>query len=272
MDARPVDNLYWLRVRLDELDEAMARSVAADTSTVLSNFVVVMSSWTSTRVIDVGSRSVTVDPAGADQLVSTSRLLERLNDDVPEIVRAPLCRDRQQWIGVTRPKGSDSEAGSHDAPKLTRELFRAPTGSGRLSHRQPYQVGLYTSTLTSMGQSTWRLFLELGSEASLHPRPWSVWRVLPAADSRIAEVNSAEAWLGFLNENGSIVGETVYPDWVSAACKYEGVHFTLSAIVAIQGFTFRLGEWLAAPVYWDVETTLWLNWTFDSATLEAIVD
>jgi hypothetical protein len=37
---------------------------------------------------------------------------------------------------------------------------------------------------------------------------------------------------------------------------------SMRAIVSSQGFSFRVAHGLTAAGYWDVESTLWLNWCF----------
>jgi hypothetical protein len=66
---------------------------------------------------------------------------------------------------------------------------------------------------------------------------------------------------------GRVINGFVYPDWSRASARFAGLHFTIGAIAAAQGFSFdtRLGP--TAPGFWDVEQTIWLRWAFASAQL-----
>jgi hypothetical protein len=46
---------------------------------------------------------------------------------------------------------------------------------------------------------------------------------------------------------------------------------TLAAIVATQGFTFASPAGPIAAAYWDLETTLWLRWRFETVTLREVL-
>jgi hypothetical protein len=43
------------------------------------------------------------------------------------------------------------------------------------------------------------------------------------------------------------------------------VHLSAGAIAAAQGFCFRLEGGVTVPLYWDVESTVWLRWVFDNS-------
>jgi hypothetical protein len=38
------------------------------------------------------------------------------------------------------------------------------------------------------------------------------------------------------------------------------VHLSAGAIAAAQGFCFRFEGGVTAPLYWDVESTVWFRW------------
>ncbi|MCL4544825.1 MAG: hypothetical protein M1118_09575 [Chloroflexi bacterium] len=118
----------------------------------------------------------------------------------------------------------------------------------------------------------WRVFLEFGTEASLHSRPWSVWELQPEPPgAKVLEINSARAWCDFVQRYARVAGELVYPDWPGVACDFDAVHMSLAAIVATQGFNFPASPYVTAAAYWDVETTLWLRWRFTSVRLLEII-
>ncbi|MEW2578553.1 hypothetical protein [Streptomyces syringium] len=63
---------------------------------------------------------------------------------------------------------------------------------------------------------------------------------------------------------------SVFSDWRRVAQDYAGVHMTLRAIVATQGFRFPVEGGLAAAPYWDLESVLWLRWCFSGLRLVEI--
>jgi hypothetical protein len=62
----------------------------------------------------------------------------------------------------------------------------------------------------------------------------------------------------------------LYPDWYQIAKDFDGVHLTMRAILAIQGFAFDTSHGMIAPSYWGVESVLWLRWCFTSIELREI--
>ncbi|MEX2981194.1 hypothetical protein [Streptomyces sp. C36] len=110
------------------------------------------------------------------------------------------------------------------------------------------------------------MYLDLGS--SLHPRPWQTWQLPvtdPAAD--VLEIGGAGDWAAFVGRYPLVRGNDVYPDWAKVARDFPGVHMTLRAIVAAQGFRILVADGLAAAPFWDIESVLWLRWCFDPPRL-----
>jgi hypothetical protein len=83
-------------------------------------------------------------------------------------------------------------------------------------------------------------------------------------DVKVAEIASARSWLEFVCAHPYVCGDQVVVDWSEASQKFDGVHITLAAIVAAQGFSFVTDYGVIPPAFWDVESTLWLKWAFPS--------
>jgi hypothetical protein len=98
-----------------------------------------------------------------------------------------------------------------------------------------------------------------------------VWDLEAHADASVLEITSARAWVAFVETFATVDARLVYPDWRSAATRFDGVHLTLAAIAAAQGFSFPTSVGLTAPTYWDVESTLWLRWAFGRTRLSQVV-
>lgn len=261
----PSSGIEWLQERVSELDSAEIAPGLGDDPIV--RFVWLMAAWTDTRMTFDSERPVVLERTAADEITAECRLLKEIARTDPDLVQGPLAPRRQQWIGTA--KRSDSAA----VPELTRQSFvsaDAP-GSGRPSTK-PAGLGIYSSTATNDGRSMWRVFLEIGREASLHRRPWAVWDVRLYGDrAKVYEIDSAETWCDLVQAYPIRADDRLYPDWRAIATDFDGVHMTLAAIVATQGFTFLTSAGPIAAAYWDLETTLWLRWRFKSVTLREVV-
>lgn len=200
-----------------------------------------------------------LDPVEADSLVGGSEfmsLLRRYADLLD--LSSGTERARQRWTKTGRPPWL-----SRAPVNLNRDGFEAISGvsPGGMAGRG----GLYTSTATSEFPGMWRLFLELNAHRALWPRPWSTWTVVPQHDARIRHISRAVDWCDLLEEHHQVQEDGYLgPDWQAVARRHDAVHFTPDAICAVEGYRLTCPSGLSAPVYWDVECTLWLRWVFDS--------
>jgi hypothetical protein len=174
-----------------------------------------------------------LERATADEITAGCRLLREIARTDADLVGGPLDQRRQEWIAAAKRSGSAA------APELTRQSFISAGAPGHLKpSTKPAGVGIYSSTVTSDGRSMWRVFLEIGSEASLHPRPWAVWDIRLCGDrANVYEIDS-ETWCDLVRAYPTRADGLLYPDWRAIAADFDGVHMTLAAIVATQGFTF----------------------------------
>ncbi|MEU7134878.1 hypothetical protein [Streptomyces sp. NPDC046261] len=251
-----------LRRRIEQLDAAA--DLTADTDAGLRHFTSVMTGWTEPEVTALAGGTAVLTPSEAeeaDEMADSCRLLGRLAQDEETLVRGPLDRTHQHWIGT-----SPHELVPHRRPTLTRQRFTAPAADPGPPSAKPFHLGLYTSTARRDGPGMWRIYLDLGS--SLHPQPWQTWQLPvtdPAAD--VLEIDGAAGWTAFVGRYPLARGNDIYPDWTKAARDFAGVHMTLRAIVAAQGFRIPVADGLAAAPFWDIESTLWLRWCFSPPRL-----
>jgi hypothetical protein len=106
----------------------------------------------------------------------------------------------------------------------------------------------------------WWCYLRVHEGSTLFPRPWRAWSFTVEAEARIAELRTARDWVALIESAPREWSGAIYPDWAALARRWDGVHVTAPAVVAIQGATFELDGGVTAPAYWDVESTLWLRW------------
>ncbi|WP_035791898.1 hypothetical protein [Kitasatospora mediocidica] len=241
-----------LRRRVEALDAGPASDDSPTADPRLAHFVSVLSSCTNTQMAEEFAESggpALLRPAEADEATRRCRLLTAVAREEEGLVAGPLRRSEQCWIA------------SGPAPAASR-LLDADRGGPHPPSTKPFGLGLFTSTRTRRGDSMWQMYLDPYRGSDLFPLPWYSWRLTAAEDSRIRELASAADWVGFVEEYARPGDGLLHPDWARVAADHDGVHMTLAAIVATQGFRFQAAGGVTAAPYWDVESTLWLRWVF----------
>jgi len=193
--------------------------------------------------------SAALDPADADDIVQHSAVLAEIGRQYPELAGGPLRRDAQQWIGT----------GRHTPPDPANFL---PGTTMTPPSPKPLTVGLYTSTAGPDGRSMWRTYLDLYRGSDLYPLPWNAWDLHAHAQARVREVVTAQDWARLVEDYPLTHAGQAYPDWKAVTADHDAVHLTLTAVVAIQGLPMRTAAGPTAPAFWDIESTLWLRWSF----------
>ena len=221
------------------------------------------------EVTSAGDHSGTgiVSAADADAIVARSALIRRLGSAEPALVTGGIDRRRQFWISAGKPPWVPAPD-----PVLSAQRFVAAAHLGPSRHVNPFGAGLYTSSGFAGTQGMWRLYLDLGDYSANCPPPWHVWRAEVSPAARVRDVTTAAEWEELILRYPAVRGGLIYPDWRALAEDTDGVHLTIRAIAALQGLRIRTPRGLAAPGYWDVETTFWLNWAVAEAELAEVAD
>jgi hypothetical protein len=256
-----------LRQRVRELDEAPAfqsleipearseREIEMDQ--LLARFINVMVWWDIDRMRGQGlTAGDALTAERADDIVCRCSLIARVGRFAPDLVSGPVDLRRQQWIKIA--------AEYRDAPDERQFTFPDPS---RVPVVQPVGFGLWTSTANVGKTSMWRAYLEPSRHMGGYPDPWHTWQLVVQKSARVAEITSAMRWVELVSTHSRSAGEYIFPDWVKIAEKWDGVHVTLAAIVAMQGFSFETEAGLIPPAFFDVESTVWLKWRFAGARL-----
>jgi hypothetical protein len=261
---------------LDAFGNPEAKAGFEVVCSLLTHFVHVLEGYTDTFMDYECRDDAIIDPELADMMVGECRLLRAIEVHEPSLVRGPLLRHRQDWTCMGGGCWPSTGKGRLDRPSETQ--FVAPsTARASSAVTKLTGSGLYTSTGTAAGSSTWRKLLSgyLASAVAgsqLFPLPWVTWRLEPNAGViNVAEIVSATAWVRFVESYPNAANGGVWPDWTQAAKDFDAIHITLPAIVAAQGFRFRVGPTILEPAFWDVEQTLWLAWRFSGAQLLEVV-
>jgi len=253
-----------LRQRVDNLDQGQMPVVSFEADPRLLHFIVVIGAQTNTMMTDERVQPPILTADDADAIAANCRLLDSIGRDQPGVVLGPLNRRRQHWISTGRHLTS-----SNEFPSLARSRFQL-ADNDIVPSTKPFGLGLYTSTPGLHGRGMWRTYLDVARGSSLHPLPWATWELQAGEDASVVEITSARDWVDFVTAYARARAGTVYPDWRAVASEFDGVHVTMRAVLAIQGFSFTTAGGLTAPAYWDVESTLWLRWCFVSVNLKEV--
>ncbi|HWE89191.1 MAG TPA: hypothetical protein VG317_06985 [Pseudonocardiaceae bacterium] len=214
-------------------------------------------------IVDDSQPKPIIDPVAADRLVAGSQLLSRLDSDYSELTCGPVPLDRQLTVLTSPMAGRTGRGLTPDAAKFT----DLDSGTVIKAATKPFEVGFFTSTEYAPNHNMWRDYLDMYPRSTLHPRPWRTWRVSPMPDNDIAEVTRAQDWSDLVRAHPMPHDGLLFPDWNSIAEKYDAIHMTVRAIVAMQGLRLSTPDGVIAPTYWDVESTFWLHWRFTSTEL-----
>jgi hypothetical protein len=232
----------------------------------LHHFTAVLAQVTSTGPVSDPRLLPVVAPSEADAAIAASALVGRLLTSVEEIVAGPLRHERQYWIATRKPSHVPSPqrepAETHFRPALDGAVIPEST--------KPFFLGLFTSTGVLGGHGMWRTYLDVHEGSSLFPRPWHTWAMRPGPDVAVCEITSATEWADLVHAYPRLVGALTYPDWRSIARDYDAVHMTIRAIAATQGLYCQDRRGIVAAPFWDVESTLWLRWSFTGAELAEV--
>lgn len=253
------DGLSELEQRVEKLDVISDQRPCKGPNADLISFIEIME-----RITDPGiDQNVVSDIKAADAIQQNCRLLARLEEIVPEIVTGPIRLSSQFWIRTGKPANMPKSKIVLDQSDFV-DISEASATTMRKASTKPFWVGLFTSTSVLGNQGMWRQYLDLNRGATLYPLPWSVWAIEAVNSAQVFEISSAAEWVKLVLSYPRREKELLYPDWSSIARKYDAVHMTLRAITAIQGIFFQTHQGIMAPTYWDIESTFWLHWRFDS--------
>lgn len=255
------DGIRTLSERVEFIDRKSNYFTIANGCIVdILHFIAIIERITNSGSSNKGIQEITcLSPVDADTLLEGCRLIARLTESVPEIVVGPCQPHSQYWVGTGKPSQVMLAA------PILREADFIPVTSAVNFTTKPFPGGLFTSTGILNTHGMWRMYLDLKRGSTLHPLPWHVWSIDSYRNLTIHEITSASEWVDFVLCYPKRRDDLLYPDWRAASEKYDAVHMTLRAICATQGLYFLTTEGIVSAPYWDVETTLWLRWCFNSA-------
>lgn len=217
-------------------------------------------------------QSFQITPEVADAEVAHSHALTAIQARAPEIVTGPLRADSQCWISHGAHEGQPGPAVSAQRPQQKHFVPASLAAHDNVVGEKPLHVGLFTSTRVLGDFGMWWTYLHHGVDGGLFARPWAAWSLLPTPDVRILEVTSAAEWAALVCEYGVERDGLLCPNWRSVAAGHDAVHMTVRAVLATQGLNLVTSHGPLVAPYWDVESTLWLNWRFLPHELVRLVE
>ena len=248
---------HELMERIARLDSATLRPVSVE---ALGRIFVETMSEVSFRGTPVDSVDI-VDPDWADVVVAGSHVISQLFELAAWLWAAPMADAcEQRWIATGNPPWAEQAS----TVPSRENLLTADSIVDLQTAVAARQVGLYTSSATEAYTGMWSQFIELNSTDVLWTRPWTTWRLEPSPEARILQVSTAKDWAALVQRHHIRRKGHLYADWRAVAETHDALHFSPSAVCAVEGFAVECDAGLIAPTYWDVEFTLWLRWCFIS--------
>jgi hypothetical protein len=120
---------------------------------------------------------------------------------------------------------------------------------------------IWTSSALDDGTSAWWPLLRAGPDSPPPEQTQSRWRLTPRAGVRVCEITSAPDWARLCETFPAPDGA---PDWHAVAHEYDGVHLSVEGLIRAQCIAIDTSHGTAMLDGWDVESTAWLRWCFDS--------
>jgi hypothetical protein len=254
-----------LEHRRAQFEVAHALGAATDARTALEAVVQVMSDVTNAGRPD--DELQPVHAGDADALVAFSAVVQDALQLNPWLAAAPDAPAVQYWTAA-----SGRLATVVVPPPPAAEYLRPVTDlSDAEQTRRPLPGGIFTSSGVPGEATMWQLYLAMNSMAhesgNLWRRPWLTWSMHPQPGIRTLRVRSALDWVRLLDEHPLPRGRDrmLCVNWRDVAMIADAVHVSAVAVCAIDGLRFVCSKGLSAPMYFTVESTVWLRWVFEDS-------
>jgi hypothetical protein len=263
-NGREMNAAARLARRVAELDHEPGHPATEDAESDLAHFIRVMHQVVPPGQPYAPAGAGTLTAAGADRLQRRCHLLGRLAARHPQLTDGPLDQAAQYWIAT----GNPPYLPARDYTPRESSFISVSSASGPLLGATPFGAGLFTSTGVLGHPGMWRRYLDgYENSATLHLRPWHIWRLQPRTSVRVYEVRDAARWVELITSYPRTGAGFLHPDWAAVVADWDAVHITLRAVAAAQGFSFATPHGPTIAPYWDTESTFWLAWSFTTATL-----
>lgn len=162
----------------------------------------------------------------------------------------PLDRLHQVWIAP--------DPGKMSPARLNIDLGRFGGGIPKPKR------ALWTSTYIPNLVSPWIEWCRAGDDQ--RPGPYFPWLVEAAATSRVWELQSARDWADLvIAYPGETVNNYVLPDWRAVSNDWDCVHLSTTGFLIGHGVGIATELGVARLEGWNMESSLWLRWSFRRA-------
>jgi hypothetical protein len=170
-----------------------------------------------------------------------------------------MDRARQVWVGST-PEPPDELRLMIDLDPIHAEASKP-------------KRAFWTSTADPAVVSPWLEWPE-----RMFSGPSHLWRVAVSAAARVAEVHTPAQWSAFARTYAgahqafrwsgrpqSTPGSArIDPDWSKVAGDWDGVHLSVGGLLTAQDVPYESNGATTELRGWDMESTVWFRWSFDS--------
>lgn len=170
-----------------------------------------------------------------------------------------LDRDHQVWIGRTLEPPAEGRM------EVDLSQFHSEAPKPRRA--------LWTSTYTPGLVSPWIHSVERQSRG-----PALAWNLVVAQSARVFEIHSPAAWSALARtyprkEPGFTFSPTsprpqtsarLDPDWSAVAKDWDAVHLSVGGWLTAEDVTYEAAGLTTELRGWDLESTVWLRWSFSS--------
>ncbi len=182
-------------------------------------------------------------------------------------MKGPLDLTSQYWIG----RGSSTGRSGHISVLKKEHFITLSENLNIKAGTKPFSIGLFTSTSTHNTYGIWQIYINQYATSDFLKKPWRIWSIKSEKGVRIREITSANDWVELVLSHPFESQGLLFPDWKCLAKKYDAIHMTLKAILAIQGIYFSSKKGFIARSYWDIESTLWFHWQFEKVKLVEVM-
>jgi hypothetical protein len=257
------DGRVELTGRITEIDDGRAPGTpATGAASDVDRFVTTMMWAEGQGATGDPHGSWIIDPDIADELAGSSAALRRMATQDAQLIAGPLASERQRWMTTDRSAAHSARLRApHPSHFTSVDAYVRAGPSGK-----PFRLGLFSSTEGLDGLGTmWRRYVDFSP--GMYRPPWHTWALRVRPGAVVYEVTGATDWARLIVDNPRDADGMLYPDWASIGRRYDAVHVTARAVVAIDGMHLHVPRGVVAPSWWTVESTLWLRWCFSGTSL-----
>jgi hypothetical protein len=204
-----------------------------------------------------------VSPWRADHAAVIARLREQrtMLGNCADVLQEVLT-ERGWWSGVDRR----AQVWVSPDPRLT------PAESHMTLDLRPFdgdatkpRRAFWTSTRVTDVVSGWIEWLRFGDDR--RHGPYHPWLLTVAAEARVTEIHSPDDWRSLIDRYGAVSSDGGWSiDWELMRRDWDAVHLSVGGLLTAHAPAVTGAPDAGLLDGWHMESTVWLRWTFTSAS------